>query len=522
MRAHTLLAIAVFASASSMLADSHAYVFASGFDYDTPGSVVPLNTATGIMGAPYFVPAGVVQMAVAPGTNEIWQATTGCFVNCPFPFGINILNSKTGATIATVSLTAQAGGLLFDGDGKYVYTNIGNGEAAGPILKIDVASRAVVETSSFSTGTCGMVLSTDGEKLFASCSTGLFVLNPRSLAVLTTLPYSGGMLVSGNTLLISAGTTLYYIDTATYAQTNSVPLPTNSEVFGVSPEGTEVYVGLYCYVCFDPTPPGIEVLDFSSGELLRSQTFSGVGGTEISAFFYLSPNGSQMAIVSDQVLLIDPATLQVNKTVVAIAATARVAFAGTDDLLMMYPNTAAMMVIDGSTAQVTTTFPLSIILGSGEVSDPVHGLVFIGGGTTNYLTGSNVSVVSTKYNRVIGNLAADGMAPGALAADQLYGAATVIGEGPYAVNLKTRAYTPLPLPVHDAESSFTWFFGGAPPNGETYWIPFVVQSQNGIIVVSAVAVYNTTTNALAAFLQVPASSSNPMAFSPDGSSRPLS
>jgi DNA-binding beta-propeller fold protein YncE len=194
------------------------------------------------------------------------------------------------------------------------------------------------------------------------------------------------------------------------------------------------------------------------------------------------------------------------------------AFDGPDTLLMMYPGTAAMMVIDESSAEVTSTFPLGGIFGSGEAADSVHGLIYVGGGSGGYLSGSNMSVVSTKDNRVVRNLAADGFAPVALAAGQIYGTAPLIAQGASVFNLKSGAYTALPLPYDEQDMfDWIWFSGGAPANGATYWIPWELQNQLGDILWAALAVYDTATNALVAVPTIPASNYDPMAFSPDSS-----
>jgi hypothetical protein len=83
----------------------------------------------------------------------------------------------------------------------------------------------------------------------------------------------GSIFVSGTTLLVASGTELLYFDTTTLQQMNSVTVPYDSWVFGVSLDGSKIYLGSNC-LCGGPET--MEVVDFLSGQTLVSQAFPNV------------------------------------------------------------------------------------------------------------------------------------------------------------------------------------------------------------------------------------------------------
>jgi len=152
-----------------------------------------------------------------------------------------------------------------------------------------------------------------------------------------------------------------------------------------------------------------------------------------------------------------------------------------------------MMVIDQDSTQVTATFPLGTIPLSGEVTGPGDGLIYVGG--------SVPSVVSTKLNRVVGNV--DGLGnftACALARNHLYGGPIAYAVGVY--NLTTGVFSDLPPPVQPGPGeSVNQTYGSSPPDGKTYWSPYAVT--NGYTVVSGVGIYSTATNTVLAAISLP-------------------
>ncbi len=148
-----------------VFADSHAYIVAPGTVDTTPGSITPFNTAKGELGAGFFVPRGNL-IAVPPGTKQIWQTVGFEYCQCNGPWQINILDPKSGGTLATIPLASYVISLIFDTAGQYAYASLGN----GTVIKIDVASLAIVLTGSLGAGANAsqLVLPSDGSKLFAS------------------------------------------------------------------------------------------------------------------------------------------------------------------------------------------------------------------------------------------------------------------------------------------------------------------------------------------------------------------
>jgi len=464
---------------SGLFADSHAYVLASG----TPGSITPFNTATGTLVAAFFVPAGGYIMAVAPGTKQIWEVVASPDCICMGPWAINILDPKSGTTLATLPLSVNATALLFDAAGRFAYMSLGNGD----LIKIDVASRRAIRAASLGgPGTyAGMVFSSDGSELFLvpSGTSEIRVIDSKSLTTIASIPVPpsiGSIFVFGSTLLVTNGSTLLYFDTTTLQQTNSAAVPSASGVFGVSPDGSKIYLSSNC--C-GGTPNTMEIVDFSSGEILVTQVFSNVDLLNL----FLSPDAKQIVVASSPVLLVDPNTLATTKTVWSVGIPNSAAYLDPNNLLMLNYYTGGMMVIDQASAQVTDAFPLGLSPLSGEVADTSRDLVYVGG---HYYQDGTPNVISAKSNRIVENLpVADGFAPVAIAGNQLYG---IVSGGSLVYNLASGASVPLPPPVPPKSGQYVFETAGAvPPNGKTYWVPYGFMGG-----LSGVAIYSTATNSL--------------------------
>jgi len=489
-------------------ADSHAYIVAPPGAADIPpGSITPFNTAKGELGAGFLVPRGSM-LALAPGTKQIWQAVG--FPECQCEgWAINILNPKSGGTLATIPLAGYASALIFDAAGRNAYAFLGNGS----VIKIDVASRAIVLTASLGANAAvsQLLLSTDGSKLFLNTVgtgfEGILVLDPQSLKTLAKIPFTppnavASMFVFGNTLLVTDLTELLYFDSSTLRQTNSAAVPQVSLVFGVSPDASRIYLATNCSCA---SPASMEVVDFSSGQILVSQTFSNV---DLGGNIFLSPDGTQVVVAGDPILLVDAETLATTKTVWPASA-GSAAYLDADTMLISDAEVAVMMVVDGSSAQVTDTFPLGPAGPSGEVADPAHGLIYTGGS-------DNPNVVSAKVNRIVGNLAGyGGFFPTALAGDQLFG---LNNGGSQAYNLATGVYGYLPPPVTPPRGdAVVAYSGAAPPNAQTYWVPFSLGTDAGVGIEHGIAVYSTATDAVIGRILLPTGYYGPAAFSPDSS-----
>jgi DNA-binding beta-propeller fold protein YncE len=320
-----ILAVAVaFWVSASALAQSNAYVLLS---QTTSGSITPFHTGTGTLGASYFVPAGGVLMAIAPGSKQVWEVVS--FVSNPVL--IEVLDPESGVVLASIPIGEWVGSLTFDPAGRYAYVS-----AAGYLIKIYVASRTVVDmVASSAYSNSGLVaFSTDGSQLFLAYPgypTGvLAVVDPVSLKTVSSvqLPFgASSILVSGNTLLVAGGTELLYLDTVTLEQTNSATVPLDCIVFAVSADGSEIY--LYAHD-FEGGPSLIAVLDFSTGTTLISQDV-----TIYLENVLMSPDGSEIVVAADPLLLIDSQTLAINRTVILVGTVAGAAFVDPKTVLLL-------------------------------------------------------------------------------------------------------------------------------------------------------------------------------------------
>jgi len=492
------IAVILCGPALAVSEDARAYVVAPGYDYDTPGSITPVYPKTGSLGAAYFVPPGDV-IAVAPGTKQIWEAVSNADSMGP-PWSIDVLDAKSGATLATIPLTSYATSLIVDAAGQYAYVSTGSGD----LLKIDVSSRSIVQTVSFGNYLSGpMALSGDGSKLFLANQGAVVAVALPSLETIASILTSytiDSMLISGNTLLVTDSSLswlneLVYVDTTTLQQTNSVVLPTIGLVFGVSPDASGIYLTL------DTT---IAILDFSSGQTLLSQTFnSGLANC------LLSRDGTHIVVASNPVLVVDAKTLATIKTVESVGIPKSAVYLDPDTVLMLYKYTGAMVVIDQSSAAVTASFPLGVFPIS-EVADPRRGLIYVTAGDES----GAPNVVSTRLNRIVGSLPLPGFGPTAVSGSRVYGT-LYSGANVVFYNLANGQSGSLPPPLSVPNYYLAFYAVYVPPDEKTLWAPFQLapvccgnccDSQprsSASTTVAGLAVYSSVTNGLVALKWLP-------------------
>ena len=450
------VAVILCVPAVAIAADSRAYVVAPGFFYDTPGSITPFYPKKSVLGAAYFVPTGD-HIVVAPGTKQIWETVSKADSGGP-PWSIDVLDPKSGSMLATIPLSSSVASLVLDAAGQYAYVSTNS----GALLKIDVASRSIVQTASLGNDVSGsMALSGDGSKLFLGTGTAVLVVQLPSLKTIASIPFAGSPFISGSTLLVADNDVLLYFDATTLQQTNSATVPPESFVFGVSPDVSRVYLSSNGTNGVANT---MEVLDFSSGQTLASQSFPNADLTNL----LLSPDGTYILVPSSPILIIDPKTLVTLKTVASVGIPNSAVYLDSDTVLILNKYTDAMVVIDQSSAAVTASFPLGLNLYAGEVADPRRSVVYVGGDSTNDGT---PNVVSAKLNRIVENLPIIGFAPAAVSGDQLYG---FLNGAVEFYNLATGRSGSLPPPV--IVDNYYDAFGTAaiPPDGKTLWAPFEV------------------------------------------------
>jgi DNA-binding beta-propeller fold protein YncE len=489
-------------SGAACFAGSRAYVLSAGYSGTTPGSITPFNTVKGSLGAAYFIPSSGSLIAVALGSRQVWDV-----VPAPITYAtsILILDPASGSTLATIQLNAaSATGLIFDTAGKFAYLSANDLSGNGAIFKIDVVSRSVVQSVSFVPSANaypgGMAFSADGSRLYLAFQTEqVVVISTQSLETVGSIPIPfplGGLFISGNTLLVTNYQQLFYFDAATLQQTNSVTVMDDSRVFGVSPDGTKIYLSAI---------DSIEILDFASGRQLASQTFVNMDLSNVS----LSADGKRIVVASNPILLVDASTLATIKNVEAVDIPDSAAWLDATTVLMLNAPTGAMEVIDQSTATVTSTFPVGIGPVYGEVADPLGGVIYVGGpdGTPN--------VISTKKNRIVKNLrVTGGFAPAVRMGDQIFGTSN---SGAAFYNLTTGATGYLPEPIVLGQNYFMQVeLGDASPDGKTYWAPFYVNRLAGpdiAVPSSGIAIYDAATDSIKSRI-VPPWGTGPLVFSP--------
>ena len=466
---------------------------------DYQSSITPLNISEGSLEKAYFVPPGSA-MAITPKTKDIWDFFPG-------PASVAVVDAKSGATLATIALGVALNPYLgfsiaSDAAGSYVYAcgvNEFPGGNSNTLFKMQGSSRRLVQTAGLS-GSGPLVFSSDGSRLFVLTGQSVLAVDPASLATTATIALPGtatSELVSGTTLLvpIQTGQLLYY-DTGTLNQTNSVPVRPYDAVFAVSSDGSKIYL--------DSTggETTLEVIDFSTGTVLQRQQFAGLHETNA----LLSPDETQIVIPSEPVELIDAGTLTITNTIESVGSPSAAAWLDTDTLLTLYP-AGTVAVIDQS-GNLSTIIPVGDEAGP-IVADPKRGVVYVG----CYL--SVPDVINEKVNRVTASLAAPfGFGPGAVIGDRIYGAVPSTGPAVFDLSTGKAAYLKAP-PLPPGYYIFS-FAGAAPPDGKTFWAPYLGLGDYGGEADIDIAVYDTATNKLIARLQPPFGNS-PIVFSPDSS-----
>ena len=149
-------------------------------------------------------------------------------------------------------------------------------------MKINAVSRAIVGTApGIPAGQ--IAFSSNGNVIYEAggSQNQTLVIDAQSLATIATIKALGpvdGVFVSGTTLLVSLNNpaNLYYYATTSLKLTNTVPLPSGgSFVFGVSPAESRIYLaGTSCDCC--NCSGTVSVADFSSGQILTSQSYDNV------------------------------------------------------------------------------------------------------------------------------------------------------------------------------------------------------------------------------------------------------
>jgi hypothetical protein len=134
-----------------------------------PGSMTPFNLTRNALGLAHFVPSGAKQIAITPGSGEIWQATVSSNNLDPYWNAITIYDPADGALRAIIPFTSQVLKVSIDHAGRYAYVVLSN----GTVSKIDIATRAIQQNLPVCTSNAGIVISPDDERLFTSGCSGI-------------------------------------------------------------------------------------------------------------------------------------------------------------------------------------------------------------------------------------------------------------------------------------------------------------------------------------------------------------
>ncbi len=499
----------LLASVATLLADSHAYVLSNN---GSPGSLTPLSISGSAFGPGEFVPAGGNILVAAPGTGQLWEGTTA-------PFNINILNPGDGTVLATMPMSGKVNGLAFDSAGAYAYATLSNGD----LIQISVAQRAITQTVPHFGG-IQLQVSTDGTKLFVIVDQTVFQLDTQTLTVLNSFRFSGsvGFKVVGATLLICDSSGLSYYDTTTFLPIRpTVSLPAGSFFIDVSPDGARIYIQ-NIQTGTSGTQTEVELLNYATGALLTSTTLPAVNG--VTAF--LSPDGQHLLLLDmtssmpagdstfPQIQILNAHTLATTSFVSPAEAPRVVCFLDNDTLLILTGAAGAMTVVDQASAQVIDSFPVgaqglepALVTADGES-------IFVGMDHP-----SNLLEIDTSLDRIANILLLNvAFYPYGLAGNQLYGGPPNV-QPAWDIHLMSGNGSLLPRvpnpPSCPEGCLIAYGVGGLPPNGKTFWMPFMATDGVGTPWAQGLAIYSTVTNTILEELPLPLCClAGPIAFGP--------
>jgi YVTN family beta-propeller protein len=233
-----------------------------------------------------------------------------------------ISGSGTGSIIAEAATSPIAlaagshpGDVVFSADGTLAYVAAGG---IPDISIIDVATNTQTSTIPLATAAASLVLSSDGQWLYAMGGAGVFKVDTTSLAV-TTFPIANSpsrALVTPDGLRVYAvsTTTVEVIDAITGAAvTTLTPGFINGNSIAVSPDGTRVYVGSLQ----DDT---ITVIDTATNTVVSTITTAG----PYPVGFAFSRDASKLYVVTqgtNSVAIVSTATNAVLLTAIPVGVT---------------------------------------------------------------------------------------------------------------------------------------------------------------------------------------------------------
>ena len=188
----------------------------------------------------------------------------------------------------------HASGFLADPQRPYVYATAGS-----QLEVINTNTLAVAATVSLPGTSYGMAISSDGGKLYIGGSTGVFVMNTQTDALLPSLNlgYSVSQVATGlnNRLYVLGSNTLAQIDATSGASTGPniqvIPLGVSSGGIQISPNGKTLY-----YASYGGSSGSLDKIDVSTttpNVVWTNGTDIGENGENLA----LSHNGSMVAYV---------------------------------------------------------------------------------------------------------------------------------------------------------------------------------------------------------------------------------
>lgn len=213
-----------------------------------------------------------------------------------------VINTSTGATEATIPVSAHPSSIVVSGN--YAYVTCVNGKA---VCKINISNKTLESTLALSFYPGKLAISPDGSKLYTldQVTRALNVLNASTGTVITTIANAVTKIVSGELVMDKSTGRLYVCDTKGYklltleADGNSLATATS---FGTKEPVEVATTDTYVYIAAGST---IMQYDKTTFTLIKTVTFS----TPVKSLTLIPSKELMYATLATSIAVVDRNTL---------------------------------------------------------------------------------------------------------------------------------------------------------------------------------------------------------------------
>lgn len=527
--AFALLSALALAGLPCRAAASKAYV---ALCCSTPATISVLDAGSGAAVAEFPSAVGATVMAPTPDRTAIY-ALTQLYNGVPgegwgpTPGAVNsivVLDINGGPSSTVIPLTSMPFAIAFSPSGGRAYVAAIDASYGSHLLVVDTQTRQVLRDQMYPQSKFGpgvqMVVTSDGSLLYLTTYGGedIWKIDTQTLQVtegFACLLYCQGLALveQEKTLLtVVSGTTVDYVDTASFQVTRQLPWPLPSGayaggVIAVSPDGATAYIGSNPFTA----PAGsVAGLDIAAGTFTPVLTGMGIDATAA-----VSPDGAYL--ITDSlpttlsILSLTPTMADQPQNAITLSNIGSAFFSGSGDRIYVLNSQSSYVAeVDVDAGRVTGRIPA----GATPVAlacEPGRGRLYV----ANQMSGV-LSAIETATSKPVGNFAIPwtGQYPHSVAAagDHVFVAAL---EALEMLELKTGTFQRLSFP----NAGLYPLYRGLAASPDSLWVymPFTTATRQGLSsgkIQQGVNVYDAKTGVLTKQIALPGPEE--VAFSPAG------